>query len=207
MEQDNSPDIGRKAARYVTRLLPERLSPKLLFHNLHHTISVVMGVREICCHTELTESDEEILMLAAWFHDTGHINDYQNHEMESQKIAQAFLEKENYPQDKIDKVLQIIGATKMPQKPEGLLQQIICDADLYHLSLPEYPHIQHLLREEWSRALNKKYTDEGWLEENSSFLEQHRYFTEYGKSILENRKIINRDGWNDCVHNKNDDPT
>ena len=41
-----------------------------------------------------------------------------------------------------------IAATKMPQKPEGVLQQIICDADLFHLSLPEYIYLQKLLLEE-----------------------------------------------------------
>ena len=46
--------------------------------------------------------------------------------------------KENYPTEKMESVLACIGATIMPQQPTNLLEEIICDADLYHLSLDEY---------------------------------------------------------------------
>lgn len=181
--------------KYVSHILTKHLSSDLLFHNLHHTINVVRGVRDISRNVKLTEDEKEILLLAAWFHDTGHIKTYEGHELESQKIAQQFLENENYPSKKITKILKCIAATKMPQAPQDILEQVICDADLYHLSLPEYPHIQHLLREEWNRVLNKKYTDEEWKKVNFEFLNSHQYFTSYGKNALQKYKSINVGNW------------
>ena len=176
---------------YVSRLLTRSLSNELYFHDLRHTLNVVRGVRNICKHMEFSEEEYEILLLAAWFHDTGHVHTYKGHEAESLKIAQEFLEEKNYPTDKIAQVLDCIAATRMPQQPKNKMQEVICDADLYHLSLPEYPHLQHLLREEWSQVLNQKYTDAEWSILNLSFLNSHHYFTTYGKNVLGGRKALN----------------
>lgn len=194
MKQSNH-SIEFIAGEYVTELLTNQLSPNLLFHNLHHTFNVVRGVRKISKHLKLSPSEKEILILAAWFHDTGHIITYDNHEVESQKLALDFLEKQHYPIDHIKDVLSCIEATKMPQEPQTLIQKVICDADLYHLSLPEYPHLQHLLREEWSRVLGKKYSNDDWAKENFEFLTNHKYFTSYGQKVLRNRKSAHLDNW------------
>lgn len=179
------------AGRYIARLLAKQLSPDLLFHNFHHTLNVVRGVRIISRNLQLTSDQLEILLIAAWFHDSGHIKTYKGHEMESQQLAKVFLERHQYPSEKTAEVLACIGATQMPQQPQNLLQQVICDADLFHLSLPEYPHLQHQLREEWGRVLNKTYTEEEWLEENLSFLEHHQYFTTFGQKVLAKKKWKN----------------
>lgn len=179
------------AGKYVSNLLTEQLPHDLSFHNLPHTINVVRGVREISNYLQLVKEAQEILILAAWFHDCGHIVTYRGHEAESQKLAKDFLEGEDYPNEKIAEVLSCIGATRMPQQPVGLMQKIICDADLYHLSLPEYPDLQHLLCEEWNRVLNKKYSDEEWAKANYNFLRNHKYWTTYGQEVLQKRKLTN----------------
>lgn len=179
------------AGRYISRLFAEKLPGDLVFHNFHHTTNVVRGVRDIGRHLHLDKEQKEILILAAWFHDSGHIIKYIGHEEESQKLAKAWLEKEKYPVDKTEQVLACIAATHLPQQPHDLLQQILCDADLYHLSLGEYCHLQFQLREEIKRIFNKKYTDLEWMKENLKFIHQHEYFTSYAKTVLEERKQKN----------------
>ena len=76
--------------------------------------------------------------LAAWFHDIGHLIKYKGHERESQKLAWNWLQRESYPSDKMKIILSCIAATQLPQTPKNLLEQVICDADLFHLSLEEY---------------------------------------------------------------------
>ncbi len=183
--------IQFQAGRYITRLFTKKLPSNLLFHNFHHTANVVRGVRDIVKNLGLDKEQKEILLLAAWFHDSGHTICYAGHEIESQKIAKAFLEEKNYPEEKLEKVLSCIAATQMPQRPTTLLQQVICDADLYHLSLMEYVHLQYQLREEWQRILQKEFTAEEWKANNLTFLEQHHYFTSYGKDVLQERKLLN----------------
>lgn len=179
------------AGRYIARLFASRLPGNLVFHNFHHTVNVVRGVKDIGRHLQLDAAQKEILLLAAWFHDSGHVVKYMGHEEESQQLAKVWLLKENFPKDKTAQVLACIAATCMPQRPKDLLQQVICDADLYHLSMGEYCHLQFQLREEWKRVLQKEYSDITWMEENLSFINEHQYFTEYGQSVLEKRKQKN----------------
>ena len=180
-----SGSITDRAGHYVSRLLIARLSPNLLYHDLHHTLDVVHGVLRIGRGEGVSLQEMELLILAAWFHDTGLTVRYAGHEADSAEIARAFLLREGYPEEKIALIADCIAATRMPQRPGTLLQEILCDADLYHLSHPTYPQAQELLREEWKRVLGKGYTDQEWWEENEEFLRAHAYFTSFGRATLQ----------------------
>lgn len=179
------------AGQYITRLFAKKLSTDLVFHNFQHTVNVVRGVRDICKNTDVSKEDREILFLAAWFHDSGHTVTYEGHEKESQKIAEAWLREKKFPENKIKQVLACIAATQLPQQPTNLLEQIMCDSDLYHLSLPEYVHLQFQLREEFRRVFEKSYTDEEWMLDNMKFINSHHYWTKYGATVLRPRKLVN----------------
>jgi uncharacterized protein len=93
----------------------------------------------------------------------------------------------------IDEVTGCIAATKMPQSPQNLLQQIMCDADMFHLADDNYPGYASRLRTEWELILNKQYSDEQWRQINLNMLIQHKYFTDYGKIVLQEHKLANID--------------
>ena len=78
----------------------------------------------------------------------------------------------------------------MPQSPKNNLEEILCDADMFHLSHPTYEQSQVLLREEWWLTLGHERTDQEWELENDTFLLEHTYFTRYGKEELQCRKDI-----------------
>ncbi|NJB86095.1 putative metal-dependent HD superfamily phosphohydrolase [Lewinella marina] len=179
-----------RAGRYVTQLLIHQLPKDRVFHNLHHTINVTQGALKIGREEQLTEEELEVVMLAAWFHDTGHIRTYTGHEEVSAEIARRWLEGEQYPPDRIDAVVRCIEVTTMPQHPKTKLEAVICDADLYHLSFNTYDHYQEMLREEWRRELGIDVSDEDWNQQNAAFLSGHRYFTDYGRRTLESRKSV-----------------
>lgn len=183
--------IGFLAGRFVAQLLIDHLHKNLVFHNFHHTVYVVRGVRQISEHLTLSEEKKEILNLAAWFHDTGMTRVYHGHEEESKKIAGQFLEENGYPRHKTLEVLSCIEATKMPQEPQTLMHQVICDADMFHLSLPEYYHLQRLLLEEFRLVLHKQCTDQEWARENLAFLHAHHFWTPYGQTVLQKGKALN----------------
>jgi predicted metal-dependent HD superfamily phosphohydrolase len=54
----------------------------------------------------------------------------------------------------IEKVKACILATEMPQKPVGLLQEIICDADLFHLGTEDFSDRSKLVRKEIRKGKN-----------------------------------------------------
>ena len=179
-----------RAGRYVTQLLIQQLPHGRVFHNLHHTINVVQGATKIGQAEGLTEDQLEIVTLAAWFHDTGHVKTYTGHERVSMEIATAWLKSEHYPADRISAVLRCIEVTTMPQQPVTTIESVMCDADLYHLSFNTYDHYQEMLREEWRRELGIEVSDHDWNRQNKAFLESHEYFTAYAREHLECCKSV-----------------
>ncbi|ULQ56149.1 DUF5706 domain-containing protein [Flavihumibacter rivuli] len=173
------------AEQYVKQLFNDQVPSAYQFHDLHHTVGVVEAARTIASHYTLTEEDRTALMLAAWFHDTGYSRQYEGHEQASVEIARAFLHARNIPDPLIDKVSACILATQMPQSPKSTIEEIICDADLYHLGTTEFSTEHKLLRKEWILVFGKDISKKDWRKNNIAFLQKHSYFTEYARTHLE----------------------
>ncbi len=73
----------------------------------------------------------------------------------------------------------------MPHAPANLLEQIICDADLFHLGTDKFSEMTELLRQELQVYYNKEFSNEKWRQWNIEFLLSHRYFTGYCQLNLE----------------------
>jgi hypothetical protein len=79
----------------------------------------------------------------------------------------------------------------MPQSPVSQIEKILCDADLYHLSTPDFKARNQLLKQEQETLLRRKISKKEWRQGNITFLETHRYFTTYGQEQLEPQKATN----------------
>jgi predicted metal-dependent HD superfamily phosphohydrolase len=156
-----------------------------------HTREVVEAAQEIGRQSGLGDKEMETLLIAAWLHDVGYRDGRVNHERTSMHIARTFLEEQGVGEKRIEKVLQCIAATEMPQRPQGLLAEVMCDADLYHLATDQYAEKTELLRQEVSLLTGEKVSKRKWLYGNKLFYEKHHYFTEYGRTVLEPRKQAN----------------
>ncbi|MDD4226903.1 MAG: HD domain-containing protein [Mariniphaga sp.] len=178
------------AQNYVSGLL-EKLKYDLVFHNMNHTYEVVEAAKEIALHSNLSDRDLHILVTAAWFHDCGYSKVYKGHEEASIKIAEVFLKAQGCGQDFIVAVSDCIRATKFPQFPQSNMEEILCDADLYHFARPNYPKYEAAIRCEFDVFMGKVYSDEEWKEFNCKTLSAHTYFTEYGKKVLTKFKEVN----------------
>ena len=181
--------IGVKG--FVSSLFKDKLPVQVVYHNFDHTLLVVEAVNEIALAENISESDKEILLIAAWFHDVGFVKNHKNHEEESKKIATEYLIENGLSKEKIAKVLSCIDATKMPQKPKNELEEILCDADLFHLGSEDFSTRSSLLRSEWEELSDKHMTDIEWLEDNQTFITNHKYFTDYAYQKLNEQKTSN----------------
>jgi len=180
-----------KVAAFVKEFLQSRLSLQMFFHNLGHTLLVVEGVNLIGKAEGLSRDELFILQLAAFLHDVGYTEKYWGHEEASARIAAEILGENGLATEKIELVKKCIIATKFPQHPEGKLERVICDADFYHFSHPDYISYAKRLKMEWETNLNLSYTDPEWDKLNLNMLSAHIYFTNYGKNILQQNKILN----------------
>lgn len=166
---------------FVKELFHTGLSDTMYFHNFNHTLIVLDAVLEIGLNAGLSNSDLKILAYAAIFHDTGYTEKYIGHEEMSIAIAEDFLSKTDLDSKAILKIKDCIFATKYPQFPRDILEQIICDADFYHFSMNEYQQYAKALKEEWQQNIGLIYSEEQWNRLNLEMLENHKYFTDYAK--------------------------
>lgn len=121
----------RAAKQFIVTKLRAELSNQLHYHGLHHTLDVLKMATEIAENEGVSSHDLVLIKTAALFHDAGFVkNKHAGHEVEGCLIARAALLKFGYPEADIETICGMIMATKIPQSPGTLLEQIICDADL-----------------------------------------------------------------------------
>lgn len=180
--------ITESAADFVFELFKNKLPPVYVYHNFTHTEEVAEACRKMASKLNINESDLEILLLAAWFHDTGFTVRSDNHEDISVEIAKNFLKENNYSDERAQLVFNCINSTRYPASPKNLIEEILCDADLFHLGTKDYSVKSDLLRMEWEKTENKKFTDAEWYKINIDFLTNHRYFTKYARKNLDEAK-------------------
>ena len=181
MTKNPENEIVVAAKEYAEDILSNKLPKALTYHNLDHTYDVVGAISVIGAKEGLSSDELEVAVLAGWFHDIGLSLSLENHEENGAKMAREFLQKQNYPSDKTDEVVRCIMATKMPQCAESKMQEVICDADLYHLSTIEYFDKAALLKQEWEGIEGRKIGKKEWLRTNKEFLSSHNYYTTYAK--------------------------
>jgi predicted metal-dependent HD superfamily phosphohydrolase len=185
-------NLVEQAQEYVEKLFKDKLSSSYTYHNLSHTIAVVAAVNTLIDSENLNPADKEILLVAAWFHDTGYLYCSDNHEESSVVIVSDFLREKDKPADYIKNILGLIRSTTYGYVPETLLEKIIRDADYYHLSSDEYSVICDALRLEWQNINQKTYSDLEWLTENIDFLEnRHQFYTDFAVKNWQPLKEIN----------------
>lgn len=184
-------ELLEQVESFVTRLLKEKLSPQLYFHNIFHTHNVVKAAKDIGQHIGLGQKELEAVILAAWFHDTGYTEVYQNHELASAEIALDFLKSYELENELLNNVKACVMATSYPQKPNNLMEMAICDADFFHFATENYLDQAQSLKREWQEKLNIHYSQEEWNKVNLVMLQNHQYFTAYGRSELQEKKEKN----------------
>ena len=183
--------ILSKSKQFVGNIFRQRGSADSYYHNFTHTAEVVKITEEISNALAVKDEEKEMLLIAAWFHDIGYTERCKGHEEVGIRMVTGFLKENGYPKEKIDIVSSLINATKMPRNPQNLLEEIICDADLYHLGTNQFYAKGELFREELEKQNGGKINEKDWLETNLDFFKQHKFYTTYAKDKFETQKNIN----------------
>ena len=177
-------ELLHKAEKYARSAL-KRMPEDFHYHDLGHTLTVVEAAYRIGTQSGIEGEDLENLQIAAWFHDLGYQEGIEKHEEESVRIMQDQLRRWGAEDVRIREVKRLILATKMPHQPTDILTKIMCDADLSHLGQPDYQAHSEKLRKEINRTCCKNIQPSEWIRINLEFLKSHRYFTEYGRKVLD----------------------
>ncbi|MCC8409034.1 DUF5706 domain-containing protein [Mucilaginibacter sp. UR6-1] len=176
---------------HVIKFFHAHNNPDLVYHNLNHTKNVVAAAMQISNHYQLNDEDYFIVIAAAWFHDMGYMIDASRHEQSSAEAATDHLKHKGVDPAVIAKIQGVIMATKMPQSPNGLLEEIMCDADLFHLGTADQRKTSRQLREEMLLFCKKDINKADWRKKTIELMESHHYFTDYARLLLDDQKARN----------------
>ncbi|UCC40483.1 MAG: phosphohydrolase [Candidatus Aminicenantes bacterium] len=184
------PDF-EKAKQYALKRLEQELPVALTYHSMVHTRDDVIPSIERLAAMEGIEGEELLLLrTAAWYHDIGFIEQLDDHECASVRMAGEILPGFGYAPAQIRVISGIILATKLPQSPNTLLEKIMADADIDSLGREDFLTQSDRLRAELV-ALGNVQTDEEWYRGQIDFLESHSYFTDSAKTLRSAGKDLN----------------
>lgn len=188
----NTNALMEKAAAHVREAYAAKPECRLSYHNIDHVERVVRATVQIADHYQLNEEDYTAVYVAAWFHDIGYLSGVADkHEERGAETAALFLQQQQASDSLISKAKNCILATKMPQQPQTLLEQILCDADLFHLGTEDFKEVTKLVRKEFEYVLGHEIPDEKWLAGNIDLLKRHQFHTDYCRTLLQKGKEDN----------------
>jgi len=174
----------------VEQLFRDHQDPRLLYHNAQHTRDVVSAVITIGGQYALSEKESFPIIAAAWWHDTGYLfSGPENHEQVSAEKAIGYFTEKGLDEATIETIRGCIMATKVPQQPHNLYEQIICDADLFHFGKPGFLDKSKMLKRENELYTGKELTGTEWRAVTIGFMTGHKYFTEFALRELAPQKV------------------
>ena len=152
------------------------------FHLESHVLEVERWANHML--KKYPQADKEVVLLSVWLHDIGHYpHSEADHAIIGEQIARKFLKKQNYPEDKMNKVLHCIRAHRckdvFPETFEAKMMAFIDSAS--HLTTQVYLDMakQDKERKESFRAFAKLERD---MRDLSSFPEDKKILKELSEA-------------------------
>lgn len=158
--------------------LEQGLPEWLTYHNSEHTRYVLQQAGSIAQHENVQGRDLLLVKVAALYHDIGFLIQREDHEILGCRRASEDLKKEKFSTDEISRICDMIMATRIPQKPGNLLEQILADADLEYLGTNKFNSLSTKLYIELMH-LKPDLTPRKWDEIQIDSLSSHCYHTSY----------------------------
>lgn len=181
--------------QYIRELFRDELPNGIKYHDANHTLNPTKGVVAIANDIALTENvpenDRELLITAAYFHDTGYIREYDKNEPIAARMAGRILKLIGYKPNEIEKIQNMILSTDLAVEPKTHLEKILCDADLDHLGRPDFLEFDAKLREGRRNRGVDVSDDEKWYNGTLNLIINHKFYTESQRKLREEQKQKN----------------
>lgn len=160
--------------------------PKLPYHNYNHALDVSYHAEKYARYHKLPENKIFLLKSAALLHDIIYVPKAENNEEKSFEYAKLILPTIDYKTNEMKIIGRLILATKWPTNPQGLLEKIICDADLDNLGRKDFFEKSSNLMQEWEIP-----DDKTWYQNQLSLLKNNHYYTDIARKLRDKGKQEN----------------
>ena len=173
--------------RYIRELFEQELPIGIKYHDADHTLHPTRGVVAVADKLAVAENvsgpDRELIIAAAYFHDSGYIREYRQNEPIAARMAGRILKLIGYLPEEIEVVQEMILSTDFKREPKTHNEKILCDADLDNLGRSDFFDLDQKLRD-GRRARGLDVSDDlRWYQETLHILQHHRYHTETQKKL------------------------
>lgn len=181
--------------QYVRELFRDELPDGIKYHDANHTLHPTKGVvavaNSIAISENISEHDRELLITAAYFHDTGYIREYDKNEPIAARMAGRILKLIGYKPNEVKKIQKMILSTDLELEPKTHVEKILCDADLDHFGREDFFKLDGKIRE-GRRARGIDVNDEAkWYKGTLKIIKKHQYYTESQIKLREEEKQKN----------------
>ncbi|MFC1880086.1 HD domain-containing protein [Thermodesulfobacteriota bacterium] len=197
MKQNYKPPPPRLKVvdEYIRDLFKDELPHGIKYHDANHTLhptkGVVAAANRIAISENISEHDRELLITAAYFHDTGYIREYDKNEPIAARMAGRILKLIGYKPNEVKKIQKMILATDLAVEPKTHVEKILCDADLDHFGREDFFKFDGKLRE-GRRIRGIDVSDDAkWYKGTLAVITNHQYYTESQKKLREKEKQKN----------------
>jgi len=164
----------------------KRLMGNLPYHNFSHAEDVYKTVITLGTMGNVNYEDMFLLKTAALLHDIIVVPRAKDNEERSAEFTRIYLPTIGYSSYHVEKIANMILATKVPQNPKNFLEQIICDADLDNFGREDFLELGEKVREELGLHGGKD-----WYLSELKLLKGHRYHTEMARKLRDHGKEAN----------------
>ncbi len=181
--------------QYIRALFRDELPLGIKYHDANHTLHPTRGVvavaNRIAIAENISEHDRELLIAAAYFHDTGYIREYDKNEPIAARMAGRILKLIGYTPNEIEKIQKMILSTDLACEPKTHVEKILCDADLDHWGREDFFKLDGKIRE-GRRARGIDVSDDiKWYKGTLDIITKHQYYNESQKKLREEKKQKN----------------
>jgi predicted metal-dependent HD superfamily phosphohydrolase len=153
-------------------------------------MDVLEAAERIGIASGISGTDLELLRVAAAYHDSGFLISHLDHEKVACDMVRAEISPLGYSTEELDTINGLIMATKIPQDPKSLLEEVLCDADLDYLGREDFGVISNTLYLEFLH-LGIIEDRASWMRLQTNFFLSHHYWTKYSHENREPLKEIN----------------
>lgn len=179
-------------------LIAKKHYTKLPYHNFEHALSVKKYALKLVrrCKKYKISVNQEIVEIAALFHDAGYTDVKNNKEEHSCQIVEQELKKLKYPPQTIRQIKQTIMATQAGYLLKTIEQKILRAADLssFTASYQQFLANSQKIEKEYFLLYNKNLPTKKWLRTMKLYLKPKIILTpQYKKDGFHTRAKRNID--------------
>jgi uncharacterized protein len=156
----------------------------------HTKEDILPAARKLGQMSQLSDEEMRFVELGVAYHDLGFLVDRAEHERAGANIVAQALPGFGFSSEQVALVQGMVLATRIPQAPRSLLEQIVADADLDNLGRPDFAARSAALRAE-NVCFGRVYGDEEWYARQLRFMLNHSYWTEAARELRDAGKREN----------------